>query len=122
MSEVNNPAGPPSAPAAPSAPVAGTTDPNKTLGIVALVLAIVASIVGAIIGIVAYTKSKKAGYKNGFALAAIIVGFVFFVIQVISIILLIVAGLAVGGAVADLCEGQATGTYELTDGTTIECP
>jgi len=114
MSEVNNP---PVAPAAPVAPVAG--DPNKTLGIVALVLSIVASIIGAIIGIVAYTKSKKAGYKNGFALAAIIVGFVIFAIQVISIIVLIVVGL---GAANSLCDGQAPGVYELTTGGTITCP
>ena len=38
------------------------TDPNKTFGIVALVVSIFFSLVGGILGIVAYTRSKKAGY------------------------------------------------------------
>ena len=111
MSEVNNPA------AAPVAPVAG--DPNKTFGIIALVVSIFFSLIGGILGIVAYVKSKNAGYKNGFALAAIIVGFVLFIIQVILVIVVVVAGVS---AVNDLCDGQAPGTYETTTGTPITCP
>ena len=95
------------------------TDPNKTLGIVALVLSIVASIIGAIVGIVAYTKSKKEGYKNKFALAAIIVGFAIFVIQVIAGILIAVAAFAAVGA---MCDGVEPGVYETTTGTTVTCP
>jgi uncharacterized membrane protein len=112
-------------PAAPATPPAangaanGAVDPNKTFGIVALIVSIFASLIGAILGIVAYTKSKKAGFKNNFALAAIIVGFVLFVIQAIAIIGIVVASFA---AVNSLCEGQAPGTYETTTGSSITCP
>jgi hypothetical protein len=115
MSEVNYPAGTPAS--APVAPGAG--DPNKTFGIIALVVSIFFSLIGGILGIVAYTRSKKAGYKNGFALAAIIVGFVLFVIQVIVGILIAVAAVA---AVNSICDGQAPGVYETTTGTTVTCP
>ena len=109
-------------PAAPATPPAangaanGAVDPNKTFGIVALIVSIFASLIGGILGIVAYTKSKKAGFKNKFALAAIIVGFALFVIQVIVGILIAVA------AVSSLCDGQEPGVYETTTGTTVTCP
>jgi uncharacterized membrane protein len=105
----------------PAAPAA--TDPNKTFGIVALVVSIFFSLIGAILGIVAFTKSKREGYKNNFALAAIIVGFVLFVIQIVVTVLLVVAGFAaVDNAMDTLCEGQAAGQYETTTGETIVCP
>ena len=98
---------------------AAPTDPNKTLSIVALILAFVASLIGAILGIVAYTKSKKAGYKNGLALAAIIIGFVIFVIQIISFVVLVVVGV---GAVNSMCDGLEAGQYETTTGQSVTCP
>ena len=108
----------PAAPATP--PVASSAvDPNKTFGIVALIVSVFASLIGAILGIVAYTKSKKAGFKNKFALAAIIVGFVLFVIQMIAVIGLVFAGIA---AVNSVCEGMEPGVYETTTGTTVTCP
>ncbi|MGB4777294.1 DUF4190 domain-containing protein [Microbacterium sp.] len=64
--------------------------PGKTLGIVALIVAIFANLIGLILGIVALVQSKKAGYKNGFAVAAIIVGSVLFVIGLIIGIMLLV--------------------------------
>ena len=58
-------------------------DPGRTMGIVGLVLAIVggvccgpAGIAGLIVSIVAFNKSKVAGFKNNIALAGIIVGVV----------------------------------------------
>ena len=111
MSEVNYPA------SAPVSPAAG--DPNKTFGIIALVVSIFFSLIGGILGIVAYTRSKKAGYTNGFALAAIIVGFVLFLLQVIVGILVAVAAIA---AVNSACDGLDAGTYETTTGTTVVCP
>jgi hypothetical protein len=100
-----------------------STDPNKTFGIVALIVSIFFSLIGGILGIVAYTKSKKEGYKNKFALAAIIVGFSLFVIQVVAgILIAIAAAAAVQGAYDSLCDGQAPGQYETTTGETITCP
>jgi uncharacterized membrane protein len=108
-------------PSAP-APVPESTDPNKTFGIVALIVSIFASLIGGILGIVAYTKSKKAGYKNKFALAAIIVGFTLFVIQVIvAILIAIAAAAAVQAAYDSMCDGQAPGVYETTTGETVTC-
>jgi len=116
MSEVNYPSG-----TSASAPVG--TDPGKTLGIIALVLSIVVSIVGAIVGIVARSKSKKAGYKNGFALAAIIIGFVLFALQVIGVIIAIVVGVAAAGLLQDACGDQPSGTVvETSDGVQFVCP
>jgi len=43
------------------------------LGIVGLVCAFLCSIAGLVISIIAYTRSKAAGYKNNIALAGIIV-------------------------------------------------
>lgn len=66
--------------------------PGKTMGIVALILAIVPiglQLVGLILGIVALVQSKKAGHKNGMALAAIIVSSVLIVLGIIATIVII---------------------------------
>ncbi|MDQ1216824.1 MULTISPECIES: DUF4190 domain-containing protein [Microbacterium] len=67
----------------PNAPI-----PGKTLGIVAFVLSFFAQLIGLILGIVALVQSKKAGHKNGFALAAIIISSVLLVIGVVVAIVL----------------------------------
>jgi hypothetical protein len=62
-------------PAQPFAPAA--VIPGRTLGIVAMILSIVGiGIAGIVLGIIGMVKSKKAGHKNGFALAGIIIGIV----------------------------------------------
>jgi len=58
-------------------------DPGRTLGIVGLILAIFCNLIGMIISIIAYTRSKNAGYKNNIALAGIIVGAVLLVLSLI---------------------------------------
>ena len=67
------------------APPPGATgeDPGRTMGIVGLILAIFCNLIGLIVSIIAYNRSKNAGYKNNIALAGIIVGAVLFVIGVI---------------------------------------
>ena len=67
--------------ARPAAP--GAQDPGRTLGIVGLVLAIFCSLIGMIVSIIAYNRSKQAGYKNNIALAGIVVGAVLFVVGLI---------------------------------------
>lgn len=62
---------PPPGPAGPPA-----QDPGRTLGIVGLVFAFLCSLVGLILSIVAYTRSKNAGYKNTIALVGIIISVV----------------------------------------------
>ncbi len=49
--------------------------PGKVLGIVSFILSLVGGgIVSIVLGIIAMVQSKKAGRKNGFALASIIIG------------------------------------------------
>ena len=72
----NQPAGYPAAPGYPPAypQSVPATDPARTLGIAGLVLSVFTSVVGLIVSIVAFRKSKRAGFKNGAALAGIVVG------------------------------------------------
>lgn len=77
----------------PSAP-----DPGKTMGIVAFIMSCFVTfffvqIVGLILGIVAFVKSKKAGYRNQWAVAAIITSTV---LMVLTIIVAILVGMAFG--------------------------
>ncbi|HYI58449.1 MAG TPA: DUF4190 domain-containing protein [Microlunatus sp.] len=58
-------------------------DPGRTMGIVGLVLAIFCSLVGMVVSIIAFNKSKQAGFKNNIALAGIVVGAVLFVVGLI---------------------------------------
>jgi heme/copper-type cytochrome/quinol oxidase subunit 1 len=64
-------------------PPSAAADPGRTMGIVGLILAIFCSLIGMIVSILAFNKSKAAGYKNNIALAGIIVGAALFVIGII---------------------------------------
>lgn len=108
---------------APAAQPAGDSYPGKTMGIIALILAILPfQLIGLILGIVALTQSKKAGRKNGFAVAAII----------ISIVLgLIILGFVVAGGIftanitnelLEVCQGQPAGTPVEIAGQPTVCP
>ncbi|MDF9878440.1 DUF4190 domain-containing protein [Cellulosimicrobium cellulans] len=121
------------APQAPqyNAPQGGTPgysapaqDPGKTMGIVGLVLSFLGclSIVGLILSIVALNKSKKAGYKNGVALAGIIVGAVVLVLTVIGSIVFFSTVGAVTQEVLDACSGQPSGTVVEVRGEAVTCP
>lgn len=94
----------------------GQEDPGRTLGIVGLVLAIVASVVGLIISIVAFRKSKKAGFSNGLAKAGIIVGII------TTVFGLIMAGVGIAGAVTlmNACAELGPGVHQTGSGT-ITC-
>ncbi len=120
--------GPPQAPQAPQygAPQPGgapgyaapAQDPGKTMGIVGLVLSFLGclSIVGLILSIIALNKSKKAGYKNGVALAGIIVGAV---VLVGTIIAAIVLGLG-ATALIEKCNELGPGVH-YEDGVRYTC-
>ncbi|SEQ68685.1 DUF4190 domain-containing protein [Microlunatus flavus] len=101
---------------APYAPAPSAVDPGRTLGIVGLVLSFVAAAVGLVVSLVALRRSRRAGHRNGFALAGVVVGGV--------VTLLWVVGLAVGGAalggVAAKCAELGPGTHQV-GGTTYTC-
>ncbi|WP_336632509.1 MULTISPECIES: DUF4190 domain-containing protein [unclassified Microbacterium] len=117
-----------SAPAYSSAPAyqggapTGTV-PGKTLGIVALVVAIFFNVIGLILGIVALVQSKKAGHKNGPAIAAIIVGAVLFVAGIIITILVISWFATTGASLVDqvnACLDDPSGSV-VYQGVTMSC-
>jgi hypothetical protein len=105
-------------------------NPGKTLGIVGLVLGIVGfglaylgPIAGLILSIIGLNKSKKAGQKNGIALAGIIVSIVALIVNIIVTIVLISAAATIGGAaieVVEQCEANPTSTVEF-QGETFNC-
>ncbi|MCU1599157.1 MAG: hypothetical protein JWQ47_2896 [Glaciihabitans sp.] len=85
---------------APDPAPVGTSFPGKTLGIIALVVAIFFNIIGFILGLIARNQSKSAGYKNGPATAAIVIGIAIFAVSVI-------VGILVGASIAGACTSGA---------------
>jgi hypothetical protein len=75
--------------AGPVAPPPGADYPGKTLGIVGLILAFVFQLAGLICSIIALSQSRRAGYKNGIALAGIIVSAALIVLGIIAAIVLV---------------------------------
>ncbi len=96
--------------------------PGRTMGIVSLVLSIIGlHVVGIILGFVALTQSKRAGQKNGFAVAGIIVGFVLLVLSIIVIGLAVAGGFAFWGFITEACRDLGSGVW-VVDGITYSCP
>jgi hypothetical protein len=94
--------------------------PGKTLGIVGFVLAFLASPIGLIVSIVAMVQSRKAGVKNGFALAGIIIGIIGTIVIIASIIALVALGAAGIGYLTEMCAELGPGEH-LVDGVTYTC-
>jgi hypothetical protein len=108
------------APQYSGAPQSGASNgpvPGRTLGIVGLILAFIASPIGLVLSIVAMVQSKKAGAKNGFALAGIIIG----ILGTLIIIATVIAAISLAGAFGELCNELGSGVHEQGN-TTITCP
>ncbi|MEK8227797.1 DUF4190 domain-containing protein [Oerskovia sp. M15] len=103
---------------------APATDPGKTLGIVGLVLSILGctSLIGLILSIVAFVKSRKAGFKNGIALAGIIVGAILVVASIVGGIIFAVAGGALVNDLLEACENIPSGDTVVWQGEVVTCP
>ncbi|WP_394278142.1 DUF4190 domain-containing protein [Microbacterium sp.] len=102
----------------PDAPV-----PGKMLGIVAFVLSFFVQLVALILGIVALVQSRKAGHKNGFALAAIIISVVIGVLAIIGVILFFTFFTTAGGDLyeqVEACLQDPSGTV-VFGGVTMTC-
>lgn len=63
-----------------------TNDPGMALAIAGLILCFVATPVGLVLCLLARSKSKKAGFNNGLALAGIIISTVLIAIVVLAIL------------------------------------
>lgn len=112
------------APPAPYGAPANAPVPGRTLGIVALVVAIFFNVIGLILGIVALVQSRKAGHKNGFAVAAIIVGAVLTVIGIIVGILLFTAFAAAAGFASEAfqaCQAVDFSGTVTVQGVSVDC-
>jgi hypothetical protein len=118
------PASPPayaSAPPAPYGAPASPTVPGKTMGIIAFILSFFVQLVALILGIVALVQSKKAGYKNGWALAAIIISSILLVVGIIVGIVAIAVFLPLAAELARQCAELGPGIHTLDNGVTITC-
>lgn len=107
-----------------SAPSGGST-PGRTMAIVALILAIIpgTQLFGLILGIIAVVQSRKAGAKNGLAIAAIIVSIVLMILFIIVIVLIVSALASAGGDLyeqVNACLEDPTGTVSF-QGVTYTC-
>jgi MFS family permease len=106
------------------------TNPGKTLGIVGLILGIVGfflaflgPIAGLIVSIIGLVKSRKAGQKNGLAVAGIIVSIVALIANIVVTIILISLAATFGGTAIEMveqCESNPSGSVEF-QGQTIPC-
>jgi hypothetical protein len=105
-------------------------NPGKTLGIVGLILGVVGFVVmflgpiaGLIVSIIGLSKSKKAGQKNGLALAGIIVSSVALIANIITVIVIVSVAATFGGTAIEMleqCEANPTSTVEF-QGQQISC-
>lgn len=113
-----------SAPPAPYGAPANAPVPGKTLGIVALVVAIFFNVIGLILGIVALVQSRKAGVKNGPAVAAIIVGAVLTVLGIIIAIVVFATLAAATGYAAEVlqaCQAVDFSGTVTVQGVSVDC-
>jgi hypothetical protein len=107
-------------PATPAVATIPTTavNPGHGLGIASLIVSLVGvGLVGLILGIVGLNKSKKAGHKNGLALAGIIIGAINIVVVTIVSIVLISAAVTL----VNKCKDLGSGTH-VENGITFTCP
>ncbi len=120
MSDYTAPSSSPTPPPAGYNSAAPAATPGKTLGIVGLILAFFIPLVGLILGIVGLSQSKKAGRKNGIAVAAIIVSLVFIVIAIVAFILIGVAA-SQGIDAVQACQTLGESGTVTVNGVTVEC-
>ena len=75
-----------------------------------------------VLGIIALVQSRKAGQKNGWALAAIIISAVLIVVGIIVGIFIAIGIGAAATEYARLCAEYGTGTHEINGVTvTLQC-
>jgi Ca2+/Na+ antiporter len=95
--------------------------PGKTLGIVAFILSFFIQLVALILGIVALVQSRKAGHKNGWAVAAIIISAVLMILGIILFFAIVLPLLTFSGEVLQACQAvDFSGTVEVR-GLPVDC-
>ncbi|GAB3604258.1 DUF4190 domain-containing protein [Microbacterium aureliae] len=110
----------PPPPAYTGAPGTGPV-PGRTLGIVAFVLSFFVQLVALVLGIVALVQSRKAGVKNGWAVAAIVISAVLMVVGVVVVITVLTFAIPAAEDLARICAELGPGMHTLDSGVTITC-
>ncbi len=110
-----------SAPPPSYAPPADAPVPGRTMGIVAFILSFFVQLIALILGIIALVQSRKAGAKNGWAVAAIIISIVLMVLGVIIAVAVIIPLVSLSGEVFQACQAVGfEGTVEVR-GVPVDC-
>ncbi len=120
----NYPPSPP--PAYSSAPAYGAPSPTaavpgKTLGIVAFVLSFFVQLIALILGIVALVQSRRAGAKNGWAVAAIIISAVLIVVGIIVAFAVIIPLVTFGTEALQACQAVDFSGTVTVRGVVVQC-
>ena len=111
------PAAPPPAYGAPTT----ATIPGRTMGIVAFILSFFIQLAGLILGIIALVQSRKAGQKNGWAVAAIIISVVLMLLGVILFFALVIPLLTFSAEALQACQAvDFSGTVNVR-GIEVDC-
>jgi hypothetical protein len=110
-----------SAPPATYGAPAQPTIPGRTMGIVAFILSFFVQLIALILGIVALVQSKKAGHKNGWALAAIIISSVLMVLGVILFFAIIVPLITFSSEVFQACQAVDFSGTVTVRGIPVDC-
>lgn len=103
----------------PTKPTMVEYKPGYTFGVISLTLAIVGVHIGGLIfGLIGLAKSKKAGQKNGLAVAGTIIGAVglLFGVFLFSIVLSLATQLA------QTCDAAESGSTHTINGVQYVCP
>jgi len=85
-------------------------DPGKGLGIASLITAFLFAPAGVILGIFGLNQSKKAGHKNGLALAGLIVGSVNILLTILAIVGITLLATARYNEVLQQCKDMIPGS------------
>jgi hypothetical protein len=97
-------------------PQAGV-NPGRTLGIVGFILAFFVSPAGIIVSAIGLVRSRRAGQKNGLALAGLILSIVFLILTIVLVVAVVGATVALLNQCADLGGG-----VQQINGVSVTCP
>src|SRR5215207_1936244 len=110
-----------SAPPAPYGAPANAAVPGKTLGIVAFILSFFVQLIALILGIVALVQSRRAGYKNGWAVAAIIISIVLMLLGIIIGIAVIIPLITLSQETLAACQAVDFSGTVTVRGLEVDC-
>ncbi|WP_461474041.1 DUF4190 domain-containing protein [Microbacterium sp. HJ5] len=110
-----------SAPAASYGAPASTSVPGRTMGIVAFILSFFVQLIALILGIVALVQSRKAGHKNGWAVAAIIISAVLMVLGAILFFAVVIPLITFSSEALQACQAVGFEGTVTVGGLPVDC-